>query len=718
MGNTTGASTTGVPSPEVVATVAGLIPLLVQHIPLEPAAILGRLSAGDDGELRSWPHQHPQFVQHRAVVRGPRQSAVMASLRSVDPLLAERLLGSLELTVGTLRGEIPDGLIDPPPAASGSFAITTTRGAESDTSRAVSQLDAVHPQVLDAALALAVALAADDAIRPLLVIDSSADPDALWDEQEIAGRHGARYLALGVATAAVVLSALRPWLDSAPATIGTGIGTASALLTEAALPAAYADAQLAKQRREYLIPRMATGSAVVNAHRFAVVESPTEANPNFAGNGLVDVVPGGIVIRTGIEQGQPTCQLNVVAGEPPLDGSGWDEVVDISWTAARGGATAPGFRDRTPPWPGSYRTRVCADGRDRGEERYQLTVWAAPAAPTLVHKASDKIGAALRGESAVAAEPSEARYRWLTKSVLSEAATVTVVTRSTPDEVLRAFGADPGEATSLSNRLQQFGIDPWVAVLAVDNTAIAVEVNGWQGAQPPVLRELSKNGRAASMYWSVNNNGTVSIAAAGEVLGSGGLGMQHEDSPELDAALAGLDLDDYRDTVAKGQLAVERFTGFVVRQEHLDALLAVDRAYPILPQLPELYSQERLPDGTLRWPARGPLAPIMDTLLTMTDDRLGELAWWIAGETATATGLGAHPAVLESIAAGALSRDAQLLARRSELEGHEQHRQLWMTLHAATNPDRLAALLGTAEAAQHAGLSSTELLSSFRARID
>ncbi len=367
---------------------------------------------------------------------------------------------------------------------------------------------------------------------------------------------------------------------------------------------------------------------------------------------------------------------------------------------------------------GSYRTRVCADGRDRGEERYQLWVWAAPAAPTVVHKASDAVGATLRGEAAVAAEPPAAGYRWVTKSVLSDAATVTVVTDSTPEDVLRAFGADPGEATSLSERLQQFGIDPWVvAVLAIDSTVIAVEVNGWQGAQRPVLQELSRSGRAASMYWSVNNNGTVSIAAAGEVLGSGELGMQRENSPELAAVLAGLDLDDYRDTVANGQLAVERFTGFVVRPEHLDTMLAVDLAYPILPLLPELYPQERLPDGTLRWPPRGPLAPTIDTLSTMTDDRLGELAWWIAGATATAAGLGAHPAIVESITARALSPDAQSLARRSALEGHGQHRQLWLTVHAATNPDRLAAVLGAADAADDAGLPSTELLSSFRARI-
>jgi hypothetical protein len=65
--------------------------------------------------------------------------------------------------------------------------------------------------------------------------------------------------------------------------------------------------------------------------------------------------------------------------------------------------------------------------------------------------------------------------------------------------VTRAFGANPAELVSLARLRSDFGIEPRVAVLDVNGAALAVEYNGWRGADSAVLRALSRTRRAASM---------------------------------------------------------------------------------------------------------------------------------------------------------------------------------------------------------------------------
>jgi hypothetical protein len=253
----------------------------------------------------------------------------------------------------------------------------------------------------------------------------------------------------------------------------------------------------------------------------------------------------------------------------------------------------PVLHRETPPWPGDYRLRVHARGRDDAEEddeTYELVVWQAPDAPEIVYQRTDRLGHRLRGEP----EPDlpdrpERAYRWVEDSALSVAATVTVVTGATVDEVLRAFGADPARAESLREldaEETEYTLVARVAALATDAAVVAVEYNGWAGSLEPVLCRASAGGRAASMFWNVNAVTRLSFAEGGQVLASFEPLLDPPEEavavPAVAAALAGLDFEDPWDTAGKGLVAVERFTGRGITAEDLERIETADVAFRIV----------------------------------------------------------------------------------------------------------------------------------------
>jgi hypothetical protein len=247
---------------------------------------------------------------------------------------------------------------------------------------------------------------------------------------------------------------------------------------------------------------------------------------------------------------------------------------------------------------------------------------------------------------------------------------------------------------------------------------LAVEFNGWQGSNEPVVRGLSApQGRAASMFWNVNGTRRLSLAHDGAVLASFELAPEATDSPEVLALLTDIDLDDPYHSSAKGLLAAARFTGMALTPEHLRRIEAADIGYAILPLLPELRTEQRLSDGTRRWPGHGPLGAETDLLAALSDGRLRELAWWAAAFAVDHSEVCDHPEVVASLAARALTPAAELLARRSGLYGGRHH-WLWMALHNATNPDPLGAAIGALDAARYAVAgNAAELLTQARAQV-
>ncbi len=736
------------PTNELPATVVDAIaqvtavelPRLTQVIPAAPAAELGRLSLAPDA-LGAKPGRlglaSPASALTRAIpatpgagsgrrglapaaIAGRHTSGVRAGLAGLPPLVAERLLGALELTVAALDLPVPL-LVAALPEASGEARAVSIAHASHDSEMSVelSKLDAFVPRAADMVAGVAAELAGHPSIAPLLVGDGT-------DEAAIAASHGAKYLALAVVTAAIVLRPLWPNV-TVPALVGTALGAAAPLLRAAPMPADYADAVLAERRASYLMPRHSSGRAVVTDHVFTLAEGPLESTVDFTENGLVAAIPGGIAIRAGRQSDSVSFALHMVETPPEPDLSLWDEIVEVSWHAPNGAAVvsgSPGGSNTTPPWPGDYRALVSARGRDEDheyQEYHDVVVWRSPAADPVVHKRSDRLGHMLRGEP----EPPEvvvpdAVYHWVERISLSDAATVTFVRDKSSPEVLRAFGADPSAPASLrefSERDYQ-NIDPWVCVLDVPGGVIAIEFNGWQGSDGPVLRALSSpHTRAASMFWNVNALRRFSLARNGEVLASFELGLDSTTSPEALELLSDVDLDGHHRT-AIGLLAASRFTGLSLSAEDLARVEAAAVGYPILPLLPELHVEQRLPDGSRCWAGHGPLDADTDDLAALSDSRLRDLAWWAASFAVARSEMSEHPEVTASLAARALTPEAELLGRHSQLYGQGQHHWLWMSLHRATNPDPLAAAIGALDAARYAVAgSAAELLKQARARM-
>ncbi|XVU21196.1 DUF6461 domain-containing protein [Actinoplanes sp. CA-054009] len=595
---------------DLAAFAARTMPVLTELIPAPPAELLGRLAAPSEESPRPprpRHHSEPEFLN---------------DLRTLGQLPPERLLGALEHTIARLDwsvgADVLAGLPKPPETR---YAVIASFGADSEAVTAAALLERLRPGLAARVASLAGGLRTHPAIAPVLEAGPvppdrparAAQPEAAA-EAAIAAGHGAGHIGLAVAVAGVVVEQADPpvIVQRAAAIVGLGLAAAVQLLREIPMPPSYAAALLAKIRSEYRVPRQTSGSVTVAGHRFGLLEGAFAAEPgsddglaggafagavDFSGNGLAAVVDGGVVVRAGVGDGHVRVEVVVLGEEPGEVEDGWEEVVELSWRAAEGqasivspdGAVGGRLRGLTPPWPGDYRVRVHAVDRDSGDsefERYKLVVWAGPPGPQVVHKRVDQLGYRLRGETVPerAARPEHA-YRWVRRSRLTVAATVTVVTGASVEEALRAFGADPERPTPIDaiqrDLSLRHAIDPWVIALDAGDAVLLVEDNGFRGANSAVLQAASAGGRAASMFWNVNSLTRLSFAERGDLLASfepwGG-----EETPLVVAeALTGIDFAEQGYRKEKGLAAVERFTGRGITAADVTGMFAAGRGYRI-----------------------------------------------------------------------------------------------------------------------------------------
>lgn len=312
-------------------------------------------------------------------------------------------------------------------------------------------------------------------------------------------------------------------------------------------------------------------------------------------------------------------------------------------------------------------------------------------------------GYRLRGEAEppAVAKPEDA-YRWVEKSALADAGTITVVTAANPDTVVRAFGGDPAtpeQMDELEDRSMQHG-DPWIAVAPITDAVLAVEYNGYQGSHSPELRALSRGTRAASLYWNVNGVTRLSFAADDRIVTAFELGEQQHD-PALEPILRDLDFSDYRNQIAKGLVAVERFTGSAFAESDLARVESAGIGFAVLPLLGELYPESRRSDGSRANQGHGPLGADTDLLTNLPAERQQAMAWWAVRRAAEYLHVPDDPDLVACIDAQALTPEAELRVRESSIGDHTNY-WLWSALHQATNPDPLGAAIGALDAARYA----------------
>ncbi len=473
----------------------------------------------------------------------PSGSLVQQALRDVAGLSAERLLGALELAVARLDLTAPQELVaELKPLPDGSAFSYLTSTGQSAMATPMILVEGVHPG------ATGLIVRHVRALLPDLT-------DFTGDEAAIVTKRGAAHLAVAVAVSRAVLNALGTPAASDPvAAVGIAIGATAEILPDVAMPPAYEQALLDKRRAEYRSASWYT-NAVVFDHEFVLVEELGLTKADFTATGLVSAIDTGFAVRTGIAEGQVPVSVSVLMQAPPLPNAEmWDEIAEISYRAVQGDAKLG--HGATAPWPGEFRVRVCATGRDEGDERYELLIWPEPHRDPVLRKATDRVGHLLRGEPAPPPLSRPERPYWWLEDELEVAATVTIITNIDVDDVVDEFEEDS------------------IAV-EIGSDVIVIEVNNYQGSRPEVLERLSRNGKAASHFWTADALTCLSFARDGQVVDAREVLNPEWTNvdPEVGKAVEGLNFADWRHRNAKGITAAVRFTGAVIPEDDVRAAI-------------------------------------------------------------------------------------------------------------------------------------------------
>ena len=177
-------------------------------------------------------------------------------------------------------------------------------------------------------------------------------------------------------------------------------------------------------------------------------------------------------------------------------------------------------------------------------------------------------------------------FGWIQSTVFRDGACVTLVAPADGGGVVGGFGGDLAGArrTSLAEIEMPSVDEPLVAVRDLGSWLLVVEVNGWQGSRPEVLRRVSAGGRAVSTYWNVNLTTRFSYAVDGRVLTAFEVmspDRRHGADPDcLEEARAGLPWEDGEWVPLMLALA-SRVTGLRIEPEWFDGDFAVMPVSPV-----------------------------------------------------------------------------------------------------------------------------------------
>lgn len=304
-----------------------------------------------------------------------------------------------------------------------------------------------------------------------------------------------------------------------------------------------------------------------------------------------------------------------------------------------------------------------------------------------------------------------AAFSWVQDTVIGEAACVTLVKSGDPAKIARALGGRLRQSrrASLAQVAEELGDDPVVAVRGIGSWVLAVEVNGWQGSRPEVLRRVARGTRAVSTFWNINRVTRFSYAASGQVV-TAFEAMSPEqregsDPDSLEEARAGLPWDT-ADWVALMLALAARLTGDPVEPAWLDGEFLVMPVEPaaeaVRPDINPRYEPLTYEDGPLAWALEhSAAAAVLAAAHTAAEYvvRASGLESRPAVADALREGPGLGPATLAALEQ--LERGFDRAARRSQGEDGGPAGRFWAVsaLREAANPVPLAAAFRAINAA-------------------
>jgi hypothetical protein len=225
------------------------------------------------------------------------------------------------------------------------------------------------------------------------------------------------------------------------------------------------------------------------------------------------------------------------------------------------------------------------------------------------------------------------KYQWLSRSVIQVAGCVTVIAAAVPARARSAFGADIEPLT-----IEETPAEPWARFTTADSAVVVVEDNGFEGSRSEVLRAAStasEMGKAASIFWNVNDMVIFTCARRGKLLGSVELlDVDEGDLQDIPKSLHRLALrtnDDGSDPVAVGAAMVETFTGTGFDPEVLES----GKAYRLTPPPDELRDFH----PSQMWLYEDNHPDLFDALLTADPERQRAVATFAARAAVREAGL-------------------------------------------------------------------------------
>lgn len=109
-------------------------------------------------------------------------------------------------------------------------------------------------------------------------------------------------------------------------------------------------------------------------------------------------------------------------------------------------------------------------------------------------------------------------HDWIRHQPFADAACLTLVECDDIEKVAHAFGAEPGHKMSILVDWAELGHEHKLLLRHLGDWTLAIEVDGFQGSRPEVLRRTSLVGKTVSAYWTVDLDTRLSYAEDGEVL--------------------------------------------------------------------------------------------------------------------------------------------------------------------------------------------------------